>query len=523
MSFVSLTYPPTLGFSELKTPPGHGDVLVAPGPPGWIPAARANHKALQDAETPLLKSTLGEWRRRTREAITGSADRLIVVTGHQPAFIHPGVWAKHIAAARFAEATSGLAVNLVVDSDVPKSTSLPIATEEDGQICLRRVPFADLQVGQPYEQIARQDDKRITRFARSMRDAMGPRFNKSQVPLFLDGMRSMTDARDWVDQAVAGRRAVEASFGVTLDDRRISQCCPGPLLADMLLNAPRYIASYNAALKAYRTANGIRGVNRPIPDLHIAGDLHELPVWAWRRNDHRHRLFVSRIGEDVRLFAEEKLIGELPARSLDSTEVLTTHLGDWQLRPRALTLTIWARLLLADLFVHGIGGAKYDRISDRIMADYYGVAPPQMACVSATLRLDLPHRGVTPNDVALLRHRLRDFQFNPQRHVANREELSDLIDRRAAAVGHAAELRKKEPRNRAARRRAFQAIRHATAAVVDGACDGLEAKRSELGRAVVDLEQASIAGGREYFFGLFREETLHKLLDALPQAGEFRV
>ncbi|MCH7925386.1 MAG: hypothetical protein IIC51_07615, partial [Planctomycetes bacterium] len=51
----------------------------------------------------------------------------------------------------------------------------------------------------------------------------------------------------------------------------------------------------------------------------------------------------------------------------------------------------------------------------------------------------------------------------------------------------------------------------------------LEAKRSELGRAVTDLEQASIAGGREYFFGLFREETLHKLMDALPRAGEFRV
>jgi hypothetical protein len=283
------------------------------------------------------------------------------------------------------------------------------------------------------------------------------------------------------------------------------------------------VASYNAALKAYRTANGIRGANRPIPDLHIAGDRHELPVWAWRRNDHRHRLFVTRNGEDVRLFAEEAIIGEVPVRSLDSTEVLTTSLGEWRLRPRALTLTIWARLLLADLFVHGIGGAKYDRISDRIMADYYDVGPPQMACVSATLRLDLPHRGVTPNDVALLRHRLRDFQFNPQRYIADRAELNDLIDRRTVAVEHAARLRNKEPRNRAARRRAFQAIRHATAAVIDGACDGLEAKRAELELATTKLEQASIAQGREYFFGLFHEETLHKLMDALPRAGEFRV
>ncbi|MCH8146907.1 MAG: hypothetical protein IH987_02805 [Planctomycetes bacterium] len=520
---MSLTHPPTFCFSELKAPRDHGDVLVAPDPSGWIPAARANHKALNDSETPLLQSTLGEWRRRTREAITGNAEQMIVVTGHQPAFIHPGVWAKHIAAARFAEATSGSAVNLVVDSDVPKRTSLAIAMEEGGQILLRGVPYAELQVGHSYEQIARQDAKRMTQFEASMRHAMGPRFDRSQVPLFLGGMRSVPNARDWVDQAVAGRRAVEAKFGVTLDDRRISQCCPGPLLADMLLNAPRYVASYNAALAAYRTTHGIRGVRRPIPDLHLAGDRLELPVWAWRPNDHRHRLFVSRNDENVRLFAEEVFIGDLPVRSLDSMESLAPYLGDWRLRPRALTLTIWARLLLADLFVHGIGGAKYDRISDRIMADYYGVVPPYMACVSATLRLDLPDRGITPKDLALLRRGLRDFQFNPQRYVAGRTELGDLIERRAAAVELAAKLRRQEPRNRAARRRAFQEIRHATAAVVDGARDGLEAKRSELDFATTKLEQASIARGREYFFGLFREESLHELMDALPSAGEFRV
>ena len=57
------------------------------------------------------------------------------------------------------------------------------------------------------------------------------------------------------------------------------------------------------------------------------------------------------------------------------------------IRPRALTLTLWARLLVCDFFVHGIGGAKYDRITDGIFRRYYRCEPPPYGCVTATLRL----------------------------------------------------------------------------------------------------------------------------------------
>ena len=35
-----------------------------------------------------------------------------------------------------------------------------------------------------------------------------------------------------------------------------------------------------------------------------------------------------------------------------------------RLRTRALTTTLFARYVLGDLFVHGIGGAKYDELGD---------------------------------------------------------------------------------------------------------------------------------------------------------------
>ena len=105
-------------------------MLVLPAPSDCVAAVLANAQALRSAKAPLLDSTLADWRRRTREAVVGSDDRPIIVTGHQPAFIHPGVWAKHIVSMRLAHALGGVALNLVVDNDAPQGTTLAVPTVE---------------------------------------------------------------------------------------------------------------------------------------------------------------------------------------------------------------------------------------------------------------------------------------------------------------------------------------------------------------------------------------------------------
>ncbi len=194
--------------------------------------------------------------------------------------------------------------------------------------------------------------------------------------------------------------------------------------------------------------------------------------------------------------------------------------GAWRLRPRALTLTIWARLLLADLFIHGIGGAKYDRISDMIMADYYGVAAPHMACVSATLRLDLPVRPTAISDVARLRQSVRDLRYNPQRHVELDGDSRSLVALRERAVGRSNDLRRSAPHDRAARREAFEEIRQHNAAILSTHPDATAGSHAALAGAEADLAENEIALGREYFFGLHDRSALERLLEALPSAGE---
>ena len=56
-----------------------------------------------------------------------------------------------------------------------------------------------------------------------------------------------------------------------------------------------------------------------------------------------------------------------------------------RLSPRALTLTLFLRLLVVDQFIHGIGGGRYDQVTDRLLASHFGIDPPRFAVATGTL------------------------------------------------------------------------------------------------------------------------------------------
>jgi hypothetical protein len=89
-----------------------------------------------------------------------------------------------------------------------------------------------------------------------------------------------------------------------------------------------------------------------------------------------------------------------------------------RIRTRALTTTLFARLCLADLFIHGIGGAKYDDITDRLFEQFFHVTAPRFATVSATFHLPLGGSSLMSRpEEPRLRQQLRDLRYNPDRHL----------------------------------------------------------------------------------------------------------
>ena len=284
-------------------------------------------------------------------------------------------------------------------------------------------------------------------------------------------------------------------------------------------------SAYNAALAQYRQAHGIHNTHHPIPDLQLGPDLIELPFWIYRVGSPRERLMVrfQNDGSSTIVLGDETVALPAIPRGEDAWKLA----GEFQqaltarqlvIRPRALTLTMFVRLFVSDLFIHGIGGALYDQITDSFLQSQFGLAPAY-ACVSAAWLLPLgPHApAVTPADISDLRHYRHHLRHNPQSGIdpftALKTDYAELIAQRQSLIRQIAasmETNRKAGRlERLALYRQLHAIidqLHAKAPQVLAKLD------TQLAAAATVLEQDKVLRYREYYFGLHSMDSLRTLI-----------
>ncbi len=502
-----------LNFEKLRTPAGDGEVLIEPPPDQWAGLIEENRRKQKRQEFALLGTSVAEVREAVRALVLGGdGSKPVIALGHQPAFIHPGVWAKYVAVHQAAARAGLRGLDFVVDSDAPASPALKVpAVGSDGFLSLRQIDFYHGPAGCAHEGRPVLPPPAVDAFRRQLASALGHRFESSMMPEHVRGVAEAAAPRDAVDQHLGGRNRIDVPLGANLQQVRISRVFVGRFVADLLLNAGDFAVVYNASLGEYRRRQRVRAAQRPLPDLGVAGQRVETALWIYQPLHQRRRLWVERRDERVHFYADETLVGAASVRDLtdDADRALKT-LAPWLVRPRALTLTLWARLLACDLFVHGIGGAKYDRITDDIFRRYYRCEPPKVACVTATLRLPLPRYAVTDRDLAAARRGLRDLNYNPQRHIRQAPSAAALLADRERLIGESKHLREADaPGDR--RREVFRAIRATNSRIVHA--DPLARTRlsERLSRLNRQSESNQIADSREFFYALQPRERLEML------------
>ena len=509
-----------LDFNALVTPARDGQTLLQPAPGQYLSLLEKNRRLLDSYRFDVLDVNVQDLRRRLRADLVGRADEPVIGTGHQPEFIHPGVWAKHVVTQRLAERAGARAFHLVVDNDVPKKTTFTVPSHKSDYVETHEVGFGPYRAGWAFEQLPALSRQELEQIGDDVRRAMGHGFDETLMPMFLEAAGSVAQPRDFVEQLIAGRGAIDRKFGAEMMEHRVSEVWGGPLLALMICDAERFVQCYNAALADYRREQGIRGTQRPVPDLLCRADRVELPVWTYDRQEARQRLFVVRGRGKITLVAGADRMGDVAIDDLDRVETALPAIRNATtraLRPRALSLTTWARLLGCDVFIHGIGGAKYDRITDRLVQRYFGVDLPGMICVSATLRLPLPRFDVGQDDLDRARRRQRDLAYNPQRYLEDDSAslVADLIRQRHEAVLRSDHLRDHDWSNHVARRETFGQIHRLNGELLGTAPDLPERFAQRVEQVGRRLASNRLADSREYFVGLFRPERLAGLADGL--------
>lgn len=510
----------SLDFDKIRTPADHLDVLVEPAFERMAGMVEANRRRADQYDFRLMDVTYRDARSMARRGLDVGDGEPIVAAGHQPEFIHPGVWAKHAVLQRLARVVGARPLNLVVDQDTPKHARIDIPSVADGRRMVTTSSYGSINTNIAFEHQPPTSREQAASFASEVKNALGAEYDDTLMPRFLESYAANASAADWVEQAVTARKDAEAQLGVAVEDRRVSRFCGGPLLGQLLTDARRFADAYNRSIDEYRHRYRVRTPNQPVPKLVCDGALCETPLWVYRPGGPRRRLFVRCASNRIELIVDDKTIVKFALDDAPRWKQLARQMADWcsasswQVRPRALTLTLWARLLLCDLFIHGIGGAQYDRVTDLIIENYFGVAAPRMACVSATLHPPIADAPFDPSSPSRARHQLRDIRYNPQRHVG--DGLSALVEQRDAAVAESRRLREQQPRDRIARRQAFLRIREANRVLLAASPQLITEAESRVAAMDQRAVDHRIATRRDYFFCLYPRVELERLLERLP-------
>jgi hypothetical protein len=440
----------------------------------------------------------------------------IVMSGHQPELFHAGVWFKNFLLSSIAGEHQATAINLIVDNDSVDSPAIRVPTGSRGSPRVETVALDIATDAMPFEQRAIHDAAMFDSFAARVCETVRPWIDN---PLVNDLWSAAKEARRTTKNfglAVARTRHVlEGRWGLRTLELPLSIVAALPAFhmfaLSRLWNAGDLRREYNAALREYRAVNRIRSGAQPVPDLVAEGKWCETPFWIWTNEEpQRKRLFVRHHGDKLQLADQQALMLELPR---DEDGQLDVWAG-WEqrgikIRPRALMTTMYARLVLCDLFIHGIGGAKYDEVTDAIIRRSMGIEPPRYLTATATIQLPLGVSFTTATELRAAEHEAHEMQYRAERYLTDgmahglserkRNLLSEIPPRGGKLAWHDAITRVNEEL-------------HELAAHEQQRLDERVARLTE------QLRLTRLLGSREFSFCLFPPDFLRTLLLDLSRA-----
>ena len=446
-----------ISLHELRAPSEDGGILYYPDLSLVAELIKENQKKLSTAKSLIFGQPLKELRLLAKEeAITAAIAFLksngqeikvdkslpLLVSGHQPELFHPGVWIKNFALHSISKKHALTPLNLIIDNDVVKHASIsvpmiPVGGKKSVQV---NCNFDQDNSGMPYEDWMIKNHEIFDRFSEHLKGITADWENIPMgVTFWQDVLMAVATGLKPGLAFTHARRKWEQHLGCNNLELPVSTLCGTNSFSlfamDIISKAEAFANMFNQAVATYRTKHGLKSKNHPFPDLGVAKGWAETPFWLLLPGESRRQ----RLG--VKKEASGEIILGTPGPqgvriNLGVKDQLAAfknlEMQGTRVRPRALSTTIFARLLLSDAFIHGIGGAKYDEVTDQMIQDFYQVTPPAFMVVSATARLNLIKNVETEASVKSENQIARDIWWNPQRHAPAKpdSQWDDLIVQR---------------------------------------------------------------------------------------------
>ena len=469
------------------------------------------------------------------------AYQYIIQSGHQPVFFHPGIWIKNIFLSELLKSPlpdKSLGLNIILDNDICKdlNLSLPVLSS-NGNLKLEKVDFlsSTLTPNLPFEEYPCPSLELITKFSRNIIHRLKSleSENKNILNNFKNYARCMENSSCFCNQNYKrgnlgeflglARRLYEKEIEPTYLEIPFSKICDSDeflsFFLEIIKNIKTFSKIYNNKLDEYRKLFKIRNRAHPSPNLIIKENLIEVPFWIWKEGDQRKKIFILREKGGNYLYNNSYgkifLIEKDGVKSLFSLKTLLKERG-LKIRPKALLLTLYNRLFISDLFIHGLGGAKYDLVTDEIIREFFKVEPPHFLVISCTLYPDFKssHRA-SVFKISALKKKIRDLEFNPERYV---DELP-LTKKEKNQIGELAEKKTKliQKIKRASspieKRKISEEIKVTNNFIVEKIIPLKYELDKKIEKEEEKMKQAKVYTFRKFPYCFFSAKTLRKLLN----------
>lgn len=443
--------------SKPALPAGHGEVLTRPAFDQWASMVEANRilasgwvfdvagVSVAGVRSLARREALGlaaEFSAKLGVSVKtpGDPEAPIVMTGHQPELYHPGVWIKDFLLQRLADETGATALDLVVDTDGfdVLAVSSPCMTPGVSR-CQQYLAVGGEEAcyaGSPVP-FKRELDDFCSASDSNLASLSAPAIRR-HFSAFCEQLRSAAaDSDNLAELVTIARRRYEAQAGTDYLELPMTRLATSrawlTFVADIALSAQRFSAAYNAALTEFRVVNKTRSSAQPFPDLMADDGIVELPLWRIVAG-HRRSVRVEPLpsGGARIVDAAGETVVELPADGPAAVEMLLES-GEL-FAPKALALTLFVRIFASDLMIHGVGGGRYDLVTDGVCRRYFGVEPPAYAVASITMYLPLGAHIVSEEEVTTAKERLNRLDHNPDELLGEVDFDSAEEQSRAAAL-----------------------------------------------------------------------------------------
>ncbi len=440
-------------------PAGHGEVVERPVYAEWPRIVESNRRLSAEWDFSVGGMPVDEFRRLARAEFLERADGFsavlgvdvrspgdpeapIVATGHQPELYHPGVWVKDFLLDRLAVETGASSVDVVVDTDGFDAVSIMAPCMTPGVARCQQY-LAVGTAGGYFAGASVPSESDLTEFCGSgdeMLASLPAPAVRRHFASFCSALKgAAADASNLAELVTIARRRYEASAGTAYLELPVTAMARSEsfrrFVAHLVLDAAAFHAAYNAELDAYRALTKTRSAAQPFPNLDADGERRELPLWVIV-DGRRSALWAEPLaGGGARILADD--VALLDIEGDHAQAALTLADADLLIAPKAVVLTMFTRTFCSDLFIHGIGGGRYDQVTDGVIRRVFGVEPPAFVVASMTMYLPLGAHVVSDDEVAAAKERVNRLEHNPDALLA--EVDFDDAEERARAVALARE------------------------------------------------------------------------------------